>query len=425
MNTNLRPDKFFSELGNRVEEVWASSDYDELAFPDAAMTALVELPPCEFVSFYDCVKYSLLTDPLPTQSDLHGSFGQPPLTVYWGREFRIDLLFWVEGIPGIHQHGFSGAFHVLSGSSLQTHWRFLPSRRVVTRLYFGTVSLAKAEVLKTGANCQITPGNKMIHSTFHLERPSMTCVIRTNRDIEHLPQYSYVPPSIAYAPLEVCPTIERRLQIIAMLIKSEKLPECLELMSHVFERADTYGAFQYLWAFYSQIPEGAERSLLLSAARHKHPTMVDAAVPALLDQDRRQKIMRLRRSISNPDLQFFLALLLNIPSRPEIFRLIEQRYRSRAALEVVMGWIRELSQCSALEVKWPEPWFQIVKNLLSDPTADQLNGIDRKMQLLSSGLKSFWLLSPLFCDSDIAVVNRSGERLKTAYEAVPHFETSG
>ena len=399
MKFEKNPNIFFRQLGDRVEALWAGLNYDEAAFSDAATRALVDLPPCEHVSFYDAVKIGLLNDPLPTQQDLQATFGQPPLTVYWGREFRIELLFWVEGLPGIHQHGFSGAFHVLSGSSLQTQWVFKPTRRVVSRLYFGTTSLTKAELLTTGASSPIIAGSRMIHSTFHLERPSVTCVVRTNREADQLPQYSYIPPSIAYAPLEVCPTIERRIQLLRMLIDSEKLAECFELISHVFEQADSYAAFQYLLALHARISEGAERDLMLSAAQHRHRDLIDAMQPALEENERRNTILRLRRSIANPDLQFFLALLLNVPARPLIFSLIKERYGSRDPQDLVIGWLRDLSMSGALEVRWAESWFAIARELLSDQSSRiPPNEQDSSAQLLRENLKNYWLLHPLFHD---------------------------
>lgn len=394
MRTETSPEVFFNSLGDLVERFWAQRNYDEAAFPEVATAAFAEAPPCEHVSFYDCAKMGLLHDPLLPQQDLDAKFGQPPLTVYWGREFRIELLFWVEGIPGIHQHGFSGAFHVLSGSSLQTEWAFTATRRVVTRLFLGAVSLAKAELLRTGATRTIIAGNKMIHSTFHLERPSVTCVIRTNREVDHLPQYTYIPPSIAYASAEPCPTIERRLQLIRMLIGSEKLAECLELVGHLFENADTYAAFQYLLGLFSEVPEGAERNRIICAARHKHAELVEIMQPALEDRERRQRILRLRRTIANSDLQFFLALLLNVPAGDLIISLTREKYRSRDPVDTVIGWLRALSQLGALETHWQESWFMLAREVLSGRDIQTPDG--SAQQFLSQALANYWLLWPLF-----------------------------
>ena len=117
--------EFFHRLGTLTGRFWHERGYRLADFPAAAMRALTELPPNQHVTLSDAVRWALLEDPLPRQHDMAGAFGQPPLTVYhWGRDFRIELLFWVTGVPVIHQHAFSGAFHVLHGSSLHTEWAF-------------------------------------------------------------------------------------------------------------------------------------------------------------------------------------------------------------------------------------------------------------------------------------------------------------
>ncbi len=151
------------------------------------------------MTFWDVAKWGLTAERLPPQVDLSAKFGQPPLTVYSGRDFRIEVLFWVQGVPAIHQHSFSGAFHVMHGSSLQSLWDFEPTEQVAMRLAFGRVSLKKAELLRKGDSRPIIAGNRLIHSTFHLDRPSLTVVVRTVGETDQLPQYSYLPPTIAYA----------------------------------------------------------------------------------------------------------------------------------------------------------------------------------------------------------------------------------
>jgi len=56
----------------------------------------------------------------------------------------------------------------------------------------------------------------------------------------------------------------------------------------------------------------------------KHPKLIKALQPALLQAERRNKIVAIREKVSNNDLQFFLALLLNITERTPILNLVEQ-----------------------------------------------------------------------------------------------------
>src|SRR5260370_34418632 len=138
--------EFFQKLGSLVNRLWKDRDYKEQDFPEVAMRGLSELAPDQHVSFWDVAKWALTCERLPGQADLSAKFGQPPLTVYSGRDFRIEVLFWVTGIPAIHQLSFSGAFHVMHGSSLQSLWSFELAEQVALRLALGRISLMKAEL---------------------------------------------------------------------------------------------------------------------------------------------------------------------------------------------------------------------------------------------------------------------------------------
>src|SRR6266851_1692867 len=401
--------EFFQHLGSLVTRLWKERNYNEEDFPAVASQALAELPPHQHVSFWDVSKWALTTERLPSQVDISAKFGQPPLTVYAGRDFRIEVLFWVQGIPAIHQHSFSGAFHVMHGSSLQSLWEFEPTEQVTMRLALGLVSLKKAELLRKGDSRPIIAGKQLIHSTFHLDRPSLTVVVRTLGEANKQPQYAYLPPTIAYDPFGIVPSVERRTQLLRMLLISGKRAEYEEIVRHVLGTEDAYSVFQFLVSTFEMIEDEYERHNLLLAARWKHPRLIEALQPALLQAERRNKIVQVRERVSNSDLQFFLALLLNIPERAAIISLIEQRYPSRDPVTAIVTWVRELSELGVLGVRFPEPWLLMLQCLLmkrsdreiqkvfSDQYATQrIPNLDSGLLELSSGLQDSWLLQPVF-----------------------------
>ncbi len=49
-----------------------------------------------------------------------------------------------------------------------------------------------------------------------------------------------------------------------------------------------------------------------------------------------------------PELRFFLALLLNVPDRPRLLSLVEQAFPGRGAIDTVVGWLAELSRLDAI-----------------------------------------------------------------------------
>jgi len=401
--------EFFQKLGSLVTRPWKERNYNEEDFTKAASLGLSELPPDQHITFWDVAKWALTCGRLPGQADLSAKFGQPPLTVYNGRDFRIEVLFWVQGIPAVHQHSFSGAFQVMHGSSLQCLWEFETTEEIAMRLASGRVSLKKAELLSKGDLRPIIAGKRMIHSTFHLDRPSLTVVVRTLREADKLPQYSYLPPTIAYAQDDDVPSVKRRTQLLRMLLISGKRAEYTEIAYHILGTEDAYSVFQFLLSTFELIEDEDERHNLLLAARLKHPRLIEALLPALLQVERRNKIVRIRERLSNSDLQFFLALLLNIPERPAILNLIEQRYPSRDPVSAIVTWVRELSEMGVLGVRFQEPWLLMLQCLLmrrSDQEIQRAFGaqyasedipeIQSGLGELSSGLQDSWLLQPVF-----------------------------
>jgi hypothetical protein len=62
--------------------------------------------------------------------------------------FYIQLLFWMDGTTAIHQHEFSGAFHVMHGSSIHAHYEFEKAQPVTPYLRVGNVKMKKMEILE-------------------------------------------------------------------------------------------------------------------------------------------------------------------------------------------------------------------------------------------------------------------------------------
>src|SRR5256885_198968 len=82
-------------------------------------------------------------------------FRQPELVVYDDPRFYIQLLFWLEGTTDIHQHKFSGAFHVLEGSSIHSHFDFENAEPVSAHLRVGHLRMKDTRLLETGSTVPI------------------------------------------------------------------------------------------------------------------------------------------------------------------------------------------------------------------------------------------------------------------------------
>ena len=65
--------------------------------------------------------------------------------------------------------------------------------------------------------------------------------------------------------------------------------------------------------------------------------------------DRLEEILRLRSFVTNAEHRFFLALLLNVEGRENIFPLIKQRYPDADPVEKVLDWVFELSETRVMQ----------------------------------------------------------------------------
>lgn len=318
--------EYFTDIGNEIGRSWTACDRLESAFPSLALAALTQRPPSEFISLNSLVRWALSVESLPEQVDLRAAFGQPPLTLYRGGGFRIEALFWTDGVPDIHQHAFSGAFHVLEGSSLHTLWKFSPHCRFNSRLVGGDLRIAGVELLACGATRQIFAGPEYIHATFHLDRPSVTIVVRTNSEPGALPQYTYLRPGLAFSEDPEDATAKRRIQLLRMLAKAGKLDEFHAHVTSVLRQGDAFYLFQVLREAFKAGIEASKLDALFQQCSRKHRPLLEILLPVMHAERRTEVIKALRRRTNQADVQFFLALMLNIPNRASVLDMVAARY---------------------------------------------------------------------------------------------------
>src|SRR3954466_13860847 len=161
---------FFNQLGRTVLERWKRENFSLERFPEIARTALDERPPAKQVDLAALMRDFLLSEHQPFQTE--SDFGEPELVVYSHPRFYIQLLFWLDGTTAIHQHEFSGAFHVMHGSSIHARYAFDEARPVTPHLRVGNLRMTKIDLLESGRTVPIVSGPQTIHSLFHLDSPS-------------------------------------------------------------------------------------------------------------------------------------------------------------------------------------------------------------------------------------------------------------
>ena len=228
--------------------------------------------------------------------------------------FYIQLLFWLDGTTDIHQHEFSGAFHVMAGSSIHAHYEFENAQSVTPHLRVGDLRMKQIELLETGRTVPIVSGQHCIHSLFHLDTPSITVAsVRTQHDPGTGPQFNYLPPHIALDPIFSDTLTMRRKQLLDVL-EQIRDPTYPQLVSEMIADLDFERGFYVLQHCMGHLKEIDEWERVLEAFRTKHGKLA-AGVSATLEESVRRDIIKdLRRAVTEPEHRFFLAVLMNAPT---------------------------------------------------------------------------------------------------------------
>lgn len=346
--------QMFQRLGALIEQRWREQNYDAEVFPAIAAQALAEAALDQHVSPWDIIQWLFHTTHLPSQQDLPGKFGDPPITLFSGARFHIDVYFWLDGTTSIHQHSFCGAFQVLAGSSIHSHYRFSCDEVINEHFHIGEMTLENVELLEQGQIKPILPGDRYIHSLFHLDRPSATICVRTYHTTTSSPQYNYVKPSFAIDPFFSDPLTTKLLQSASLLLKMQH-PDALAMIDDLLTRADfqtTFSLLDLTRSFLHGKPlEDAfglttseeQFQQLLATARRRHGSRVDLILPVFAEAQRQNNLIHRRGQITSPEHRFFLALLLNVPSREKVLEMVAQRFPDNDPIETVTDWVEELA----------------------------------------------------------------------------------
>jgi hypothetical protein len=262
------------------------------------------------------------------------------------------VLFWVDGSTAIHQHSFSGAFHVLEGSSLHSSHTFEETRRYSEALRLGRVELARAELLGKGDVRPIVPGAGFIHSLFHLDRPSVSVVIRTHGLPSASPQLSYSRAGIAFDPFHKPPELAKQLQMLELL-SSLGHADFEPLLRECARDNDAFGAFEILTRLREHVTPHERYVDLLESVRPAHGEIVDVLVRNAEVMRREVHLKKSRRGVRDAGQRLFLALLLNVPERRPLLDLVHAAFPEKPAVETVLGWISDLAKLDALRA-WAE-----------------------------------------------------------------------
>jgi hypothetical protein len=383
----------FTELGALVEARWRNTNYSEAAFSGIAAHSLREVSESNRFDPWDIIRWSQETPDLPEQMDPQGKFGNPPITVYVGPRFYIDVYYWLDGTTTIHQHSFSGAFQVLLGSSVHAKYSFAKQSEINPHFLTGKLALDEVSLLSAGDIREIKPGPDYIHSLFHLDRPSVTITVRTYKAPASSVQYSYLKPYFAVNPFYSDASLSKKAQTVSLLLRM-KHPEADVFIGKILAASDFHTAYVVLDQAFSflchrELEEiiGVSRSQdrfnrLLEIARVRHGELANLFAPVFEEAWRQSEITRRRTEIKRQDHRFFLALLLNVPERVALLRLVSEKFPQRDPVAVVVEWVRELAATKIFGSREPnvlgiaefdETHLHVIESLFAGDTDGQRN----------------------------------------------------
>jgi hypothetical protein len=372
--------RWFQELGADVHARWKRVDFDEAAFAEVAGEALVRRQPVDHVSPDDVIEWVHTAPALVPQRNVDLAFGQPPVTVFSDPRFYIEVLFWVDGSTTIHSHGFSGAFHVLAGASLEASYQFEPQRRYSSHLLTGALSLERARLLASGDTRPIVAGREAIHSLFHLERPSVTVVVRTYADSTAGPQYNFSPPGIAHNVFHRPPALVLQQRTLDLLAAIEH-PSLEARARATIADADAFTAHALLDHLVDRLEPHDRYRAFLDSLGPAHADLVEMMRAASEAKLRTANLVGRRARIHRPEHRLFLALLLNLPDRASVLEIVRQAHPEAPPTATIARWVEELSQLpglpdepNALGLAMTDGDLAVFRHLLEGATDAQVVG---------------------------------------------------
>lgn len=356
--------ELFRTLGHDIEERWRQVNCNEHLLPAIAADALRRHDIPSKIDAWEIIPWVLGSVELPIQKDITAKFGDPPITLFVGSRFYIDVYFWFEGTTATHQHGFSGAFQVLTGSSIHSWYEFEPMDKVNSFMEFGEMSLKVCELLTHGDIQEISGGRQYIHSLFHLDHPSATIVVRTDRSPLDLPQFSYHKPDLAIDPFYDDQTLLKKIQSFTALIRAGR-DDADSQIEALLRRTDLHSSYLILSNLRSVLNTGQLGEMFgLTGAKDRFRKFLDIVADVHGDLGRRlaavfvqydliEEMVKRRGYVRESEHRFFLALLLNADGRDRIFSLIRQRFPDDDPKEKILDWVFDLAQTRVVGVDTP------------------------------------------------------------------------
>jgi len=338
--------RYFDELGTAVDSRWTAAGRRNDRLADIATATLEEVCVPEGLDAVSVLDRLARDDGLPKQRKVSDRFGQPPTVMFVASELEVHALTWIEGTTSIHQHGFDGAFRVLQGSSLHVEYGFDQAEELAGgHLVVGELDRRASEVLTAGAVRPIPAGAGFIHSLFHLERPSVTIVVRNGSSDLPYPQYDYRHPGLGIDVLARDERLGMRLRGLRS-IETVAPGDGLQVALDLVRTEDLWTAFRVTEFWFRSVSDGEGFTDLAAVLAGRDATMGALVGEMFGEQKRQARLLRRRGLLDRQRHRLLLAVLVNLHDPDSVADAMVALFPGRPPSEVLVELVEELSSPS-------------------------------------------------------------------------------
>ena len=208
------------------------------------------------------------------------------------------------------------------GSSIHSQFRIETLERITEGVQLVTSSLDSTELLKPGMVRRIAAGAQLTHSTFHLDEPTISVVVRTCYEPWHQPQLSLLPPHYTYAPAWLrrdgqIDYLARAFQVMSAVSGDTFMPVALDRFADL-----DFGRALLLFAQTFPLFLGPDLERVLARFAEAHGRLADGLPAVAKRLDLQARISRLRHVTADERERFALAALMVAQDHEQARRIL-------------------------------------------------------------------------------------------------------
>jgi len=214
----------------------------------------------------------------------------------------------------------------------------------------------------------IPSGPQFIHALFHLDHPSVRGMVRNYYDEGAPPQMGYAPPGIGIDDALADPRLLRPLELYRMLVDVGRVRDAEQIVRGIVGGKDLMAVFLTLAAIGDTDAERPIAERVRARAHTRHGAVVDTMTAAIANEAEARRFTLLRSRVTDPDLRFFLALLLVVPTPAALRRLVAERVPGQDVALTMHRWLTALAGMNALTFSLDAVQLRLLAHMMQGRT---------------------------------------------------------